>query len=271
MRRLFVFRLAALFASLCCVVSAIAQDRERGETQPRQLTVMTSGTFATALAVLGPEFERETGIRLTIVRGASVGDSPTSIPSRLMANEYVDVIILSKESLERLTDRGEVRPGTGVDLVRSRIAMAVQSGAEKPDISTVDAFVGAVRRAESFAYSASVSGTYLSTEVFPELGIWEEIESKGVRVNGEPVAALVARGEVEIGFQQVSEILAVDGVELVGPLPADIQLVSTFSAAVTARSLNSASAEALIEFLSSPAAAETIISMGLDPVVLERN
>jgi len=269
MRTTIVFRLVALLVSLCFVVGACAQDRDDSEEQYRQLTVMTSGTFAAALGALVPRFERETGISLVTIRGASSGGLPTSIPSRLSTSEYADVIILSRPSLDQLTGRGEVRPETSVDLVRSRIAMAVRTGAERPDISTVDAFVRAIRRAESFGYSASVSGTYLSTEVFPELGIWEEIESKGMRVTSELVGAVVARGEVEIGFQQVSEILAVDGVELVGPLPPSLQRVTTFSAAVTERSANLTSAETLIEFLSSESVADTIASMGLEPVVLE--
>ena len=268
MRSTTAFRSTAVVVGLCLVAGACTPEPESREATPRQLTVMTSGTFAPALAVLGPGFERETGVSLTVVRGASLGDSPTSIPSRLSTDEYADVIILSKDSLSRLMEQGEVRPETSVELARSRIAMAVRAGAEKPDITTVDAFIDAVRQAESFGYSASVSGTYLSTEVFPELGIWEEIESKSFRVSDEPVAALVARGEIEIGFQQVSEILAVDGVELAGPLPDELQRVTTFSAAVTARSVNLTSAQALLEFLSSESVADTIASMGLEPVVL---
>lgn len=269
MKTLLALRIAVSFGCACFFFSAHAQDLASQEAEPRQLTVMTSGTFAPALARLAPRFEHETGATLTIVRGASLGSSPTSIPSRLAANETADVIILSRGALDQLIDQGLVRQETTIDLVRSRIAMAVRAGSARPDISTVDAFVDAVRQASSFAYSSSVSGSYLSTRVFPELGIWDEVESKGIRVSGEPVAEVVARGDAELGFQQVSEILAVTGVELVGPLPEEIQLVSTFSAAVTERSIDPAAAEALIAFLSSKSAADTIAAMGLEPVASE--
>ena len=116
--------------------------------------------------------------------------------------ELADVIILSRSSLDNLTAAAEVVADSRVDLVRSTIGMAVQSGAPMPDISTTDAFVASLLAADSIGYSASASGTYLSTVLFPQLGIWEQIEAKSKRIISERVATVVGRGEGQIGFQQ---------------------------------------------------------------------
>ena len=119
-----------------------------------------------------------------------------------------------------MTTAGRVRPGTRVDLARSAIGMAVRRGAPKPDISSVDALTRTLLEAKSIAYSASVSGTYLSTELFQRLGIADRVLPKSRRIEGgERVGAVVARGEAEIGFQQISELLPIDGIDFVGPLP----------------------------------------------------
>jgi putative tricarboxylic transport membrane protein len=120
--------------------------------------------------------------------------------------------------------------------------------------------------AESIGYSASASGTYLSTELFPRLGIWEQLEPKSQRILSERVASVVARGEVQIGFQQISEILPIEGVDYVGPIPDDVQKVTTFSTGTTTHAENPADAQLLIDFLSSSKVAETIASTGLEPV-----
>ncbi|MFL2546767.1 MAG: substrate-binding domain-containing protein [Candidatus Rariloculaceae bacterium] len=263
-----VFRWFSLVAGLCLSFSVSSQMLHDGEDSGL-LVVMTSGAFAAALAVLAPQFERESGIPLTIVRGASSGGESTSILSRLASDEHADVIILSRASLVWLTDRGDVRPETRVDLVRSRIGIAVRTGVAAFDISSTDAFVKTIRDSESFGYSASVSGSYILDVLLPELGIWEQVQSKGLRVTDEPVGVAVARGEIEIGFQKISEILAVDGVLLVGPLPAELQLESTFSAAMTQRSANLSNARALIDFLWPDEVAEQIERTGLDPVARE--
>ncbi len=233
----------------------------------RQIKVMTSGGFTAAYNILAPQFEQSTGIVLITVYGASSGGAPNSIPSRLSNGEVADVIILSRSSLDNLAELGEVHPDSRVDLVRSGIGMAVRSGSRKPDISTKDAFIETVLRAESIGYSASASGAYLSTVLFPQLEIWEQVEPKSKRILSERVASVVARGEVEIGFQQISEILPVAGVDYVGPLPDDMQKITTFSAGITQRAQNLSGAKSLIEFLSSEEVAETIAATGLIPVV----
>ena len=139
-------------------------------------------------------------------------------------------MILAAPALDALIKQGKVVPGSRVDLVRSTIGMSVRAGAPKPDISTVEALKRTLLEAKSIAYSASASGVYLSTDLFPRLGIWEEIKGKSKRIESARVATIVANGEAEIGFQQVSELLPIPGADFVGPLPAEVQQVTIFSA-----------------------------------------
>jgi molybdate transport system substrate-binding protein len=145
--------------------------------------------------------------------------------------------------------------------------MAVRRGAPKPDISTVDALRQTLLQAKSIAYSASVSGNYVSTELLQRLGIADRVLPKSRRIEGgERVGAVVARGEAEIGFQQISELLPVPGIDFVGPLPAEVQRVTTFSAGIGAAARQPAVARAFIEFLSSPAAARAIERTALENI-----
>ena len=271
------FSVRALLVGLILLVSACQSPSTgapagsvvtRGQSS---VTVVTSGGFAAAYNVLGPKFEEQMGIKLETAYGSSSGGAHDSIPVRLARGEEIDVIILSQSSLNELTNQGEVEPDSRVDLVHSMIGMAVKSGADKPDISTKEAFVETLLSAESIGYSASASGTYLSTVLFPRLGIWEQIKDKSMRVLSERVATVVARGEVEIGFQQISEILPIPGADYAGPIPDEVQKVTTFSAGITKRAVNKQDASKLIEYLSSKQVAGTIASTGLSPAVLEKN
>jgi len=153
-----------------------------------------------------------------------------------------------------------------VPLARSSIGMAVKAGSVKPDISSVAALRRALLNAKSIAYSASVSGAYLSTEVFQRLGIADQIAAKSHRIERERVGAVVARGEAELGFQQISELLPVQGIELVGPLPDAVQKISVFSAGISAHSGNPDAARDLIRFLVSPESARAVSRSGLEPI-----
>lgn len=264
------FCLLALSVAACDGPATQIDHNESADAATREIRVFTSGGFTAAYNILAPEFEKTTGINIITSYGASSGGAPDSIPSRLSRGEAADIIILSRSSLDRLTESGEVVPGSRVDLVRSSIGMAVRSGAPMPDISTTESFIEAMIAAESIGYSASASGTYLSTVLFPRLGIWEQIEPKSKRILSERVGTVVARGEVEIGFQQISEILPIDGIDYVGPIPDDVQKVTTFSTGITTRAENPADAQALIDFLSSAAVVDTIASTGLEPVATGR-
>ena len=213
---------------------------------------------------LAPRFEDETGIRAVVTHGA--GGAADSIPARLERGERFDVLIMSQAGLNELTAQGLVRPDTREDLASSSIGMAVREGAPLPDISTPEAFVETLLAAESIGYSASVSGTYVSTELFPRLGLAEQLVPKSRRIESERVAAVVARGEVEIGFQQVSEILSIPGAAYAGPLPAEYQRVTTFSTGIATDAGNPVGGQKLISFLSSGEAAATIAETGLEPV-----
>ena len=185
---------------------------------------------------------------------------------RLERDEPADMVILAAAALDLLVEQGKVVPGSRVDLVRSRIGMGVRAGAPQPDISTVAALIRALLNAESIAYSASASGTYLSTELFPRLGIAEQVRDKSIRVVSERVGAVVARGEAEIGFQQISELLPIEGLDYVGPLPDEAQKVTIFSAGIAVGAKNLPGAQELIEFLASPATIPAIEKAGLEPV-----
>jgi len=231
---------------------------------------MTSGAFTEAFLSVIPEFERTARAKVLTSFGASMGGAPDSIPSRLARGEPVDVVILASAALDDLIKQGKVVAGSRVDLVRSSIGMVVRAGAPKPDISSVDAFKRTLLQAKSIAYSASASGVYLSTELFQRLGIADQIKGKSRRIESERVAAVVARGEAEIGFQQISELLPVPGIDYVGPLPADVQRVTTFSAGIATGAKAPDSARALIAFLTSPAVVPAITKSGLEPAVPPR-
>jgi len=249
--------MALLVASLLLLAST---------TFAQEVRVMTSGGFTAAYLDVVPEFERTTKHKVLTAFGASMGGAPDSIPSRLERGEPVDVVILAAPALDELIKQGQVVPGSRVDLVRSVIGMAVRAGAPKPDISTVEALKRTLLQAESIAYSASASGVYLSTELFQRLGVADQIKHKAKRIESERVATVVARGDAEIGFQQVSELLPIPGVDYVGPLPGDTQRVTVFSACFAARAKDPEAAKALSKSLASPAARSAITKSGLEPV-----
>jgi molybdate transport system substrate-binding protein len=144
--------------------------------------------------------------------------------------------------------------------------MAVRAGAPKPDISTVEALIRTLLEAKSIAYSASASGIYVSTKLFPRLGVAEQVRDKSIRVVSERVGTVVARGDAEIGFQQVSELLPIPGLDYVGPLPSEAQEITVFSAGVATAAKNPQAARELIQFLASPAVVPAIRKVGLEPV-----
>jgi ABC-type molybdate transport system substrate-binding protein len=231
-----------------------------------EVVVMSSGAFTAPYLDAAPWFEKSSPHSLVSVFGASTGGAADSIPTRLARGEPADAIIVSAQALDALIAAGEIEPGSRVDLVLSPIGMAVRAGAPKPDIGSVDALVRTLREAESIAYTASVSGTYLATELFPRLGLADEIAKKGRRIESERVGAVVARGDAEIGFQQISELLPIDGIDYVGPLPDEVQRVSTFSAGIAVGARSRDAARELIAFLRSPALGPVVEKYGLEQV-----
>ena len=230
-----------------------------------EVKVMISGGFSAAYEQLVPRFERASGHTVTTMRGPSMGATPQAIPNRLQRGEAADVVIMVGEALDPLIAQGKVVAGSRVDLARSYIAMAVRAGAPKPDVSTVDAFKRTLLDARSIAYSDSASGVYLSTVLFQRLGIWEQIKDKSRMIPAEPVGGVVARGDAEIGFQQLSELIPVRGIEIVGLLPTATQKVTVFSAGIVAGAHEPVAAKALVDFLASKASIEAITASGMEP------
>ena len=262
MRLRLVVRVLSLVgvAALLVVRTAAAAD----------VQVMISSGFYGVYSELGPAFERASGHHLVTTRGPSMGDSPEAIPARLARGEAADVVILDGGAADELGKRGLVRADSKTELARSLIGMVVRGGAAKPDIGSVEALRSTLLAAKSIAYSDSGSGTYLSTTLFPKLGIADQIAGKSRKVrgppSGEPVAAVVARGEAEIGFQQVSELIHVPGITFVGAIPAEVQPMFSFAGAITNTVRQPEAAGALIRFLASPEAAPVISKAGLMPV-----
>jgi molybdate transport system substrate-binding protein len=249
---------AAALAWVCCFAlpaGALAAD----------VNVMISGGFSAAYRELTPEFERTTGNRLATSAGPSMGITKDAIPVRLQRGEPADLLIMASSALDELIKQGKVVPGSRVDLARSSISMVVRAGAPKPDISSVDALRRALLAAKSVAYSDSASGIHIRTEVFPRLGIAEQMKSKAREIPGEPVGQVVARGEAEIGFQQLSELLPVPGIQIVGPLPPELQKITIFAAGITTDARAPEAARALIQFLASSATYPVIRKSGLEP------
>ena len=229
--------------------------------------VMISGGLAAAYKALVPEFERATGHKVLTAYGPSMGTTMNAIPIRLERGEAADVLIMVGYALDDLAKQGKVIADSRVELVKSPIGIAVKSGAAKPDISNADAIRRMLLAAKTIAYSDSASGVYVSTEMFDKLGIREAMQGKARKIPAIPVGEIVARGDAEIGFQQISELRPVEGIDIVGPLPDELQKITLFSAGIATVSKEPDAGKALIKFLASPAARPEIVKSGMDPIV----
>ncbi|HXW26125.1 MAG TPA: substrate-binding domain-containing protein [Xanthobacteraceae bacterium] len=254
--RLSILATVAIGAAL--IVSGIAEGAE--------VRVMISGGLTAAYRELVPEFERSTGNKVVTAFGPSMGTTENAIPVRLSRGEPADVLIMVGYALADLAKQGKVVAGSEVELVRSPIGIAVRAGAPKPEISSVDALRRALLAAKSVAYSDSASGVYVENELFKRLGIEDQMQGKSRMIPAEPVGEVVARGEAEMGFQQISELKPVRGIDIVGPLPPEVQKITVFSAGIATSAKEPAAGRALIAFLASPAAAPVMIESGLTPV-----
>src|SRR5262245_1374074 len=233
-----------------------------------QLNVLISGGFSGAYEQLLPEFERTSGIKVTTGSGASQGTGPQTIAAQLARGVPANVVILSREGLSELIAAKKIAAGTDVDLARVPLGVAVRAGTLKPDVSTVEAFKQVLLKAKAVAIPGSTSGIWLTTDLFPRLGIAEKINVK-VTPRGKDATGMVAAGGADLAVMPVSEIVHAPGVDFAGSVAPEIQLVQTFSAAVVADSGDIEGSKQLIEFLASARASETIIKSGMEPLAAE--
>ena len=235
--------------------------------KPVSLIILSSGGIMGAFNAISADYEQRTGVRLVAQAAPSMGATPQAIPNRLDRNEPADVVLMVSSALDKLIKNGQVDPKSRVDLGKSYIAMAIRHGDPKPDISTMEAFKQTLIDAKSIAYSDSASGVYLSRVLFNQMHIAERLQSKSRMIPAEPVGEVVARGEAQVGFQQLSELKPVAGIDIIGLIPEQAQQMTLYSGGVASRSNHPEQARQLLDYLGSQAAANAIKSSGLDPVV----
>lgn len=231
-----------------------------GAATAAEIKVLSSNAIKETYLELVPGFERVTEHKVATTWAGTV-----EIMKRMQAGETFDLIIMAGPSLDELVKLGKIVPGSRVDLVKSGVGVAVRAGAPKPDISSSDAVKKALLAARSIGFSTGPSGVYLAG-LFQRMGIADEIKPKLKQVPpGVPVGTIIASGEAEIGFQQVSELIHVAGIDYLGPLPADIQRITVFSGGIHTGAKQADAAKALVKFLTAPAAVPVIKKHGLEP------
>jgi molybdate transport system substrate-binding protein len=258
-------RLLKPLAFSCALLTALAAHAAPVST-PTTLTVLSSGGIMGAVQGIAPDYEKATGVKLNIEAAPSMGKTPQAIPNRLDRKEPADVVLMVGSALDKLVAQDQVDKASRVDLGKSYIAMAVGKGETKPDISTMEAFRKALLDSKSIAYSDSASGVYLSRILFPKMTLGADFTAKARMIPAEPVGAVVARKEAQLGFQQLSELKPVDGIDIVGLIPDQAQQMTLYSGAVTRSSTHAKEAAALLKFMASKDAAKAIETSGLKPV-----
>jgi molybdate transport system substrate-binding protein len=238
---------------------ALAAALFAGAAGAAEIKVMASTAIKEAYLQLVPEFERASENKVVTEWVPTV-----QLVQRIKDGEAVDLIMMSSSNVDDLMGLGKLVAGSRVDVAKSGVGIAVRAGAPKPDISSADALKRALLQAKSIAYSTGPSGVYLAV-LFQRMGIADEIKDKVKQVQGIPVGDVVARGDAEIGFQQVSELLPVKGIDYIGPLPPDMQQTTVFAAALPPGAKNPDAAKALIRFLTAPEAAAVIRKTGMEP------
>ncbi|HMJ31710.1 MAG TPA: substrate-binding domain-containing protein [Xanthobacteraceae bacterium] len=229
-------------------------------THAAEIRVLSTQATEEAYRELVPEFEKATGHKV-----ATTFTGTLDANKRLAAGESYDLLIMSASSIDEHIKGGKVAPGSRVDLAKSGVGVGVKSGAPKPDISTTDALKKAILAARSIGYSTGPSGVYV-VGLFQRMGIADDIKGKLKQTpTGVFVGSIIASGEAEIGFQQVSELSHFAGVDYVGPLPADVQQFTMFSSGIIVGAKEADGAKALVKFITAPAAAAAFKKRGMEP------
>ena len=231
-----------------------------GVSNAAEIKVLSTQATEQTYRELVPQFEQASGHKVTTIFTGTLDAN-----KRLAAGETYDLLIMSSASIDEHIKGGKVVPGSRVDLAKSGVAVAVRAGAPKPDISTTEAFTKTLLAAKSIGYSTGPSGVYM-IGVFQRMGIADEIKHKLKQTpTGVFVGSIIANGEAEIGFQQVSELSHFAGVDYVGPLPAEIQQFTIFSSGIIAGAKETDAAKALVNFITAPAAAAVFKRIGMEP------
>jgi molybdate transport system substrate-binding protein len=239
---------------------AMAMVMSLAPAHAAEVKLLASGAVKQALVELIPAFEKSSGHKVAVLWAGT-----EAAMKRIEGGEVVDIIILSVPGVEKLTAAGKLAAGSRVDIAKSGVGVAVRAGLPKPNISSGETVKQAVLQAKSVAYSSGPSGHYL-IGLFNRMAIAEQIKDKVKQTpSGVMVADIMARGEADLGFQQVSELLHAKGIDFVGPLPADIQQVTVFASALHAAAPSPDAAKVLVKFLTSPDAAQAIRRSGMEP------
>ena len=245
---------------LAAVLMAAGAPRDAGAAE---IKVLTAGAFKQVVLALVPDFEKQTGHKVT-VENETVG----ALTKRIEGGEGFDLAVLTPGAVDNLTGKGKFAAGSRTNLARVGVGVVVKDGTPKPDISSVDAFKKSLLAAKSVAYidpaAGGSSGIYVSG-LLDKLGIGAEVKAKAKLIHGGAVAEHIAKGEAELGIHQISEILPVQGIVLVGPLPAEIQNYTVYAAGLGANAKEADAAKALLKALSGPAAAEVLKAKGMEP------
>ena len=241
-----------------------------GRIAAQDIRIITSGALAAPMAELAPHLQRDLGRPVVVIHGSSQGGAADSIPERLKRGETAHVVLLGREALDKLVAAKLVEAAGIRDIVVSRVGMSVRLGIPKPDISDIEKFKKVLLDAPSIAYSASVSGTYLSTVVFQKLGIADAVLPKAKRISSERVGAVLARGEADIGFQQISELLPfATTTQFVGPVPEGAQRASVFSAGLPGNAPERDVGARVIAKLAAPEVHAVLRKHALEPLSAE--
>ena len=242
------------------IIAAAAAALLSAELTAAEINVISTQATQEAYLELVAQFEKASGHKVKTVFNGTL-----NVQKRLVGGEPYDLIIMAGPAIDEQIKLGRALAGSRVDLAKSGTGLAVRKGAPKPDISSVDALKKTLLAAKSIGYSTGPSGLYMLS-VFEKLGIADQVKDKLRQTpSGVFVGTLIATGEAEVGFQQISELVHFEGIDYVGPLPGDLQRMTTFSAGIHSGAKEREAAKALVKFLTAPAAAPVIRKHGLEP------
>jgi molybdate transport system substrate-binding protein len=242
------------------LVASIAMVAGMNTAKSAELKVLASPGVKEVLLDLVPKFETASGHKVTLLWAGN-----DDLVKRVRGGETADLVIMARANIDKLVADGKLVAGSATDIAKSGVGVAVRAGLPKPDLSSADSLKAAVLAAKSVAYSSGPSGHYVA-ELFKKMGIAEQIKGKVKQTpSGVQVGDIMAGGEADLGFQQVSELIHVKGIDYVGPLPAEVQVITVFSAGLHSGAANPAAAKALVDALVRPEAAAVIRRQGMEP------